>query len=153
MRAHQVTFPFALRLFRLTIDPTRALLFHLQKPHTLSHTKWMLFSEISSAVKLSPISLLANKHRPVKHFLIIGDNAGKWPWEDSHARGQKFESSSGHQYFQQLTGDPECWVARFSLHLRLDQKRSGFLIKSSIRDHKRGPGELPPRHGVWLLAI
>ena len=78
--------------------------------HTLSHTKWMLFCEISRAVKLDPVSLLANKYRPLKHFLIIGDNARKWPWEDSHARGQKFESSSGHQYFRNLRAT-YYWVA------------------------------------------
>ena len=99
MRAHQVTFPFATRLFLLTIEPTRSRISHLQKLHTLSHTKRVLFSEISRAVKLRPISLLANKHRPLKPFLIIGDNARKRPWEDSHARGQWFESISGHQLF------------------------------------------------------
>src|SRR5260370_36162020 len=106
MRAHQVTFPFATRLFLLTIDPTRSRIFHLQKLHTLSHTKRVLFSEISRAVKLRPISLLANKHRPLKHFLITGDIVRKWSWKDSHARGQWFESISGHHFLVQSLAEP-----------------------------------------------
>src|SRR5438132_7731791 len=100
MRAHHVTFPFALRLFRLTIDPTRSRIFHLQKLHTLSHTKRVLFSEISRAVKLSLISLSTNKHGHEKRVLILGDIVRKWSRNVSHARGQWFESISVHKYFR-----------------------------------------------------
>jgi hypothetical protein len=59
----------------------------------------MCFRENSRVVKLDLISLSANKYRPLKHILITGANARKWSNYDSHARGQKFESSSGTFHF------------------------------------------------------
>src|SRR6266540_1573743 len=58
----------------------------------------MCFRENSRVVKLDLISLSANKYKPLKHILITGDIARKWSNYDSHARGQKFESSSGHHF-------------------------------------------------------
>ncbi len=47
----------------------------------------------------------------------------------SHARGQKFESSSGHQYFQQLTGDAESPVfirTHFRTHIEVKKTDNDF---------------------------